>query len=365
MKITGVDLFTHRLPVTRPLVLKHITITERCGCLIKLTSESGAIGWGEAAPLPAFSSESLEEVIQQLNDLAPRLIGLNAPIALVELTDGFHPGLCTHPHAPSVQCALEMAVLNVIAAHESTSLARLLHKRSAASIPVNGLITDDPAIIESARTLLQCGFNTIKMKVGRNSVSDDIDRVRKVSEEIEGRVVLRLDANRAWQFDEAIRFAESIADFPIEYIEEPLADATRLPEFCSITGLAVALDESLIGMSSDDLLSHDYSAAVILKPTLLGGLERTAALARAAHKLDMKIVISSSFESSIGIAALAQFAAAYSSPDTAAGLDTLNRFAHDLLSESIECVQGRIDIAQTSKAARSVDESRLQKIDHG
>ncbi len=228
MKFVDAELFTYQLPLLRPLILKNATITERSGCLIKLTSESGAVGWGEAAPLPGFSSESLDEAIQQLRNLAPRLIGSNAPMALVELTDGFHPGLCTHPHAPSVQCALEMAVLNVIAAHGSTSLAQLLHKRPASSIPLNRLITDDATDCESTRALLQRGFSTIKMKVGRNPLAIDIARVHKVSDELADRAALRLDANRAWNFEDAIDFARSISDRRIEYIEEPLSDLSML-----------------------------------------------------------------------------------------------------------------------------------------
>jgi O-succinylbenzoic acid--CoA ligase len=92
---------------------------------------------------------------------------------------------------------------------------------------------------------------------------------------------------------------------------------------------------------------------------MVGGFEKSAALARTARDLGMKVVVTSCFESSVGITALAQFAAAYCEPNVAAGLDTLDRFEGDIIKEPIQTTGGRINIAQACTAARSVDEAAI------
>ena len=109
----------------------------------------------------------------------------------------------------------------------------------------------------------------------------------------------RLDANRAWGFEEALAFAEEISGVRVAYVEEPLADPGRLAELAGARGLPVALDESLVGMAPGELGRHPYAAAVVLKPTLLGGVSRTLRLAEEAKAMGAAPVVSSSYEAGV------------------------------------------------------------------
>jgi len=365
MIITAIDVFTYRLPLARPLQLKAETITERRGCLIRLHSEGDQTGWGEAAPLPGFSRESLTDTCEQLVSLRSQLVGSGIPEDAAALSGYFDHWLYKHKLAASGRFALETATLNLMAASRSISLARLLTDRPMETIQVNGLITDDLPAIECARRLSRDGYRAVKMKLGHDTIEQDVARTRDVYHELGGGVALRLDANRAWPFDDAVRFAETITDSRPEYIEEPLADPSRLQEFHARTGLRIALDESLLEFPPEKLAEYDYVSAVVLKPTLLGGLERTAALARSARKMKIKTIISSCFESSVGIAALAGMAATYNSIDSPVGLDTLSWFERDLLTEPIDRAHGRMRIGQVSRVASKIDESLLTGVSSG
>ena len=79
MKVAGFDLFEYELPLTQPIVTKDETLSSRRGFLVKLSTDSGVIGWGEIAPLPGFSRESLASVKQQTLKLKSTLIGSNLP----------------------------------------------------------------------------------------------------------------------------------------------------------------------------------------------------------------------------------------------------------------------------------------------
>jgi len=365
MTIARADIFSYDLPLVRPLPLKDHTLISRSGFLIRLVSDSEHVGWGEAAPLPGFSTESADTIVGELKDLKRLLPGRELPPNPAALTGQFHPWPSSRWWTSSVHCALEMAALNLVAAEQAIPLAKLLSERFLETIHVNGLIVDTEGVTQSTRALRRDGYRAVKLKVGRNSINVDIERTRDAFRELGSTTTLRLDANRAWSYEDACRFAAGITDCEIEYIEEPLADPDRLREFSERTGLAIALDESIGDLPPDVLPDNPHVRAVVLKPTLLGGFDRVAGWARQAKECDIKVVISSCFESSIGIAALAQLAAAFNTFNTPVGLDTLSWLEHDLLLEPIDRAHGRMRIGQLARVASQVDKAKLREITDG
>jgi O-succinylbenzoate synthase len=365
VKISSISVFAYRLPLARPLVLKSRYLTEREGLLVRVTSDSGFTSWGEAAPLPGFSRETITEARVALLAAKQELEGAELPAGIEQLDGEFRNWLGHLKLCPSAQFAIEAAGLGLLAKCGGMFLAGLLSDQPGAYVRVNGLITDDAAAADSARTFVSHDYRAVKMKVGHRTLDEDIARVHDLSHELPEGVTLRLDANRSWQFQEAVRFVEAVADCRLDYIEEPLADPSRLSELVKRTGVRVALDESLAGMTPEELSQHDYVSAIVLKPTLSSGLERTARFMRVAREMKIKAVVSSCFESAIGIAALAQFAAAHGSRDTPAGLDTLTWFKHDLLTEPLSVSGGRISIDQCAQVPDRVDMSLLTEVSDG
>jgi O-succinylbenzoate synthase len=201
------------------------------------------------------------------------------------------------------------------------------------------------------------GYRAVKLKVGRRDVSEDVEIVRRVGEILGGGVSLRLDANRAWEFEEALEFAAGVSGVRIEYIEEPLADAAGLGELAREWGLPVALDESLVGMETGDLGRHAYAGAVVLKPTLLGGVSRVVGLAERAKALGMAAILSSSYEGGVGIGALVALAASVG--EEPAGLDTYRALAEDVIEAPLPLPAPSVDVREAVEAARAVDVGRL------
>ena len=150
-----------------------------------------------------------------------------------------------------------------------------------------------------------------------------------------------------------------MSDCSIGYIEEPCASPGDLRQFINSAGLPVALDESLLELSPNALNDFADIAAVVLKPTLLGGFERAAGLARWAQECDIKVVVSSSFESSVGLGALAQFAAAFGTPGVAMGLDTARYLADDLLTEPLGTMRPTLDIRRIAAVSGAIRMDRL------
>jgi o-succinylbenzoate synthase len=279
--------------------------SERAAVLVEVRSERGAIGLGEAAPLPGMSTDTLAEVEPAIAAFARR-----API---DVAGGDAARTLVAAAPPAVRFALETALLDALGREHRVSLAALLcvpagaapaaHAGADRRAPLAAVV-DDPA---AARRAFAAGIRCFKIKL---FADDPVDRVFAIAAVTPG-ARLRIDANRSWPHRDVVGRLAALASLPIEYVEEPCRDAHRLlagPLPCRL-----ALDESLPELGPDDLVAALRSpqlAAVILKPTVLGGVSAAVALARLARSFGVAAVASHALEGPIGTAACAELALA-------------------------------------------------------
>ena len=344
MKLAGLRLYRYELPFTEPLVLKGAELYRREGILVEALGEGGVAGWGEASPLPGFSPESLDEVVRQLRGLDNAMVGREVTGDWTDPDGDFARELDAMGLAPSARFGLELALWNFWAASSGKVLPELIAARPRATVPINALISSPDHALGEAHQARSAGYEALKLKVGGRNVEDDVELVRAVREVLGGGVALRLDANRAWGLGEAERFAGAVAELDLEYVEEPLADPAQLPSLVRDHGLPVALDESLADMEPEALEDHGYARAVVLKPTLLGGISRTLRFARVASRLGMRPVVSSAYETGVGTSALVALAAGVGDEEVPAGLDTYRRLAEDVLRPRLDLPAPHVDV---------------------
>ena len=360
MRLAGFDLYRYGLRLSEPLTLKGETLRHREGLLLELPGEGGAVGWGEASPLPGFSREGLDEVAGQLRDLASSMVGREVTDDWIDPDGSFSLELDAMDLAPSVRFGFELALWNLYAASRGKSLPELVTPHPRATVPVNALISGPPdEALEEARRIRSAGYGAVKIKVGARSVEEDIALVRALNEELGDAASLRLDANRAWSLEEAVEFVRGTEGSRLEYVEEPLADPAQLPSFARTHGVPVALDESLAGMEPEALQDHGYARAVVLKPTLLGGISRTLRFASRASYLGIKPVMSSAYETGVGTAALVALAAGIGDEEIPAGLDTYRQLGGDVLRPSLDLPAARVDVRVLMDTRREIDRRLL------
>ena len=363
MKLAGFGLYGYKLPLSEPLALKGIFLHYREGLLLELTGEGGAVGWGEASPLPGFSRESLEEAAGQLRDLASSMMGREIPADRLDPDGSFAHEMDVMDLAPSVRFGFELALWDLCAAARGRALAELVAPRPRPMVPVNALISGSPdKAFEGARRARRAGYEAVKLKLGGRAVEEDVQLVRALNEELGDAVALRLDANRAWTLEVAERFVCAAANLRFEYVEEPLADPTLLGAFARDYEVPVALDESLAGMEPEALEDHGYARAVVLKPTLLGGISRTLRFAGLASRLGMQTVISSAYETGVGTAALVALAAGVDDEEAPAGLDTYRRLSTDVLRVPLDLPAPRVDVFAMAGVRREIDRRLLRRV---
>lgn len=325
MVVTSATCFAYHLPLAAPLTVDGRTLRERRGALLRLEGEGGAVGWGEAAPLPGFSAESRTEAVEALRDRARALPGTTVPEQEDRLPRRGAPG-----DPPSVRFALQSALLELRAAEDGLSVPTLLGARSTA-VSLNALVGREAGDVSATgERLRRAGYRAVKLKVGRAAPDRDAARVCALRRGLGAEVALRLDANRAWALEDALAFAEALGDpGDIEYIEEPLVDPGRLAEFTDRTGLPVALDESTRELDPSSLSPDMPVGGVVLKPTLLGGLSEARQWVRWAERVGASVVMSAAYESGVGTRMLGALAAAWSG--SPAGLSPYTSLADDVL----------------------------------
>ncbi len=349
MKIADFILYRYTLPLARPIVVKGLELTERSGFVIRLADENGHCGFGEVSPLPRFSLENLETAELQLRSLHYSLSGKEIPRDLEELSYGFTRWLERFKLVPSVRFGFETAVLNLIADSLQVPLRGVISDTYRNSLSLNGLLSGEKnEILKQAARLRQEGYKAVKLKVGQCPLREEIRLVRDVRERIGDDVAMRLDANRAWSVNDALIFLQGVSSCGIDYVEEPVKEYRMLVTLCNKTDppVSVALDESLMELTPEELTHLPNLKAIVLKPTLLG-FERSMQFARRALSIGIIPVVSSGFETSIGLIVLAELAAVLNTDDIPVGLDTTDWFKDDLLVEPLKIRRGQLSLSNS------------------
>lgn len=340
MKIVA-SLFRFRLPLKRPLAIKSETILHRKGLLLKLEDETGSAGWGEVSPLPGFSGESLMQAEESLDFLLPRFTRKTFPDDFSSFARQLQSIGGKKLLFPSVRFGLEMAFLMLQGCRQRCSPAKLVARHPAPEVPVNALLSKHSGE-NSVTQLLDAGYRTIKLKVGGENPAAEIERVRRISKQVAGRALLRLDANQAFSLREATTFTRAVKDYPVEYFEEPLQNPAELEMFARQTGFPLALDESILKYDLNFLEKIPGVRAFVYKPGIYGGVQDVLEIARAARQRGTSLVVSSAFQTGLSVYFLANLAAALDQKPIAMGLGTLNYFREPLFEGLPKPANGKI-----------------------
>ncbi len=361
MKLTAFRSYRYALPFKRPIDIHGIAVSQREGLMIRLTCSGGVDGFGEVVPLAGWSRENLKEAYDQIQFLKSSLTGEHIPGGIERLGGKFESWLEGMQLGSSVRFGLEMAVLNLTANSNNVPLFKVISDVGRGQVRINGLLQGTRYdVVREAKKLKEDGFTTVKLKVG-GAVEGNIDKVNAVSEVLAGEVLLHLDANRSWDIEDAIKFGKGIDFGCVTYIEEPLKDIRQIPEFYKETLIPVALDESLLEMTFPDIQSIEGVDVVVVKPTLLGGIEKSVEIIQQARAVGLQTVVSSAFESGLGLLTLANLAGC-TSRDDEAGLDTVKYFRQDLLKEKLVIQNGKIDVSQRLVREEDINFGLLEEV---
>ncbi|CAI8583567.1 unnamed protein product [Vicia faba] len=296
----------------------------REGFILSLILEDGSVGFGEVAPLE-IHKENLVDAEYQLRFLIHVMKQVDISNFLSLLKGSFsywiwnELGILPSSIFPSVRCGLEMAILNAIADSKGSNLLDILNPSTnvnrkcekPSEVPICALLDSNKSAAEVANiasALVKEGFSAIKLKVarGRDPVQD-ATVIQEIRKKVGCQIIIRVDANRNWTYEEAMKFGSLAKDCNLQYIEEPVQDEDDILKFCEESGLPVALDETIDEIQENPLkkllkFTRPGIVAVVIKPSVVGGFENAGLIAQWAHQHGKMAVVSSAFESTPSVA---------------------------------------------------------------
>ena len=278
--------------------------TTRKICLVHLY-EGDRHGVGECAPLPDLSCDALpdQEYASILNKVCEDFCQ-SGEIDDDSLRD-----------YPSMLFGLETALLNL---QNGDRLFDTAFSRGETGIPINGLVWmgNHDEMLQRLEDKLEKGFRCIKLKIGAIDFDQELDLIRRIRDRFSfHEVELRVDANGAFPYDEALYKLELLSQYNIHSIEQPIKAGqwAFMADLCRESPLPIALDEELIGVNDPAMKRHMLNIIkpryIILKPSLHGGMAGCREWIETARDLGIGSWITSALESNIGLNAIAQFAA--------------------------------------------------------
>jgi len=323
MKITDIELGMLRVPLKTPFKTALRTVDTVEDIVVLVRTDSGHTGYGEAPATAVITGDTHGSIIEAINTfIKPRLIGqdisnLNRICALIE---------SSMERNTSAKAAVEIAIYDLWAQLHGAPLYQML----GGGDPV---ITTDITIsvdyidkmVADSLSALERGFESLKIKVGKD-IGLDIERVKAIHAAVEGRALLRLDANQGWTAKQAVYAMNALenAGVVLELLEQPVKanDLAGMKYVTERVNTPVMADESVFSPHQVfELIQHGAADIINIKLMKTGGISNAIKIADIAALYGVPCMIGCMLESSISVAAAVHLAAAKSDAISKVDLD--------------------------------------------
>ena len=369
MKLRSIEPFAASLPMKKPVTMAGETVTRADNVFVRLETDNGIVGWGEAASAPTMTGETTASMMAAIVHMRPTLIG-RAADDFAAISAAMDDAMYGNSGA---KAAIEIALHDAAARAAGRPLYTLFGDKRRSRMAVLAVIgsTDQAADLREARERWAAGYRAFKIKVGLAPPEADAARTQAVCRLLKTQAetqnepcLVSADANQGFGVDEALRYVAGLADCGLDFFEQPVRaeNLDGMARIAAATDVAIGADEGI--HSFEDIERHHArgaAAGVSLKAIKLGGLRALFEACRLCDRLGMKVNIScKTGESSVASAAALHVAAA--APALAWGLTlTSSGLAEDVVREPLRIEGGHAAVPEGIGLGIEVDEQRLQR----
>jgi o-succinylbenzoate synthase len=312
--IQDVQAYLVEVPLAKEWQISLYSSQTRQHLVVKVTSAAGVSGLGEASPSPAFMGEYGEAMVIVVEKLLkPALVGLSALDLekIHSLMDGTIHG------NTAAKAAVDIALHDLIGKALEVPVYDLLGGRYREGVPLTWVVGIKPLkeVLAEVRRYVDKGYKTLKIKLGR-SPAEDLEVIRQVRKEVGDDIAIRVDANQAYTFDQAVRLFKRMEKYEIESIEQPLLahDLKGMRSLAEILDTPVMADEAVFTPADAFQVARERAADIInIKIGKVGGLYPAQKIASIAQAAGITCTVGSNLELEPGISASLHFALAASS----------------------------------------------------
>lgn len=366
MRIERVELVPYALPFARPYVTARGRLERREMILVRLRTDSGIEGLGEAVPLSLRGGDDIVKVAKRLRRAARRLV--DADVSDFEGEEPLRAAVDALVHAAAGRrlpapagAALEMALFDLAGKAAGLPVWRLLRGEAADPVPCNATLAAGPPaeVAAAARSWAERGFRSFKLKLG---VGDDLRQVEAVRAELGREALIRVDANGSWTREDAIAILARLEPLGIELAEQPTARLRDMAAVAEATGIPIAADESVANRKQAERAARagacDFVTVKLAKSGGVGGL--------AAIAGELPVYLSSALDGPVGIAAAGHSAQAiyreHTDPGIDHGLATQLLFGDTIAARECELRDGALLLPEWPGLGVEIDEGALARL---
>jgi muconate cycloisomerase len=360
VKIRRLEPIAVRLPMRRSVKMAGELVSAAHNVLVRLETEDGIVGWGEAASAPLMTGETVASMVRAVEQIAPALSVVD------DAQDAQARMQLALPGNHGAKAAIDIAIHDALGKGAGKPVYELLGGARRESVPLLWTLATGVAAgdIEEALERRRAGYGFFKIKVGIEPAEQDAARTVAICRELRGAGLVCADANQGWSRDQALRYVRSIEHVDLAFIEQPVAanDVEGMAQVAAASRVPVAFDEGVRDL--DDIRRHHAARAAAggsLKTIKLGGLGQVMAAARLCHSLGMKVNLSCKIaESGIAAAALLHVAASVRAADW--GISPTSHYLEDdLLAAPLRIVNGRADVPRGPGLGIEVREKEIER----
>ncbi len=360
MKIKAIEIFKFDLPLTSPFRISLGTLNAANDVLIKVHTDNGLVGFGEACPFPPITGETQDTNLSMARSIREMLIGRN-PLAIESLVAEMGP--MAHSN-PSVVAAYDMALFDILGKAAGLPVFRLLggDKTSFETDITTGIDTPELMAAEAKRHAAN-GYKNLKAKVGLDP-DEDVARIKAIREAIGPDIRLRIDANQGWSVSQAIYALKRMEPFRIQLVEQPVVawDTVGLKAVRTESPIPIMADEALfLPADAVKLIRADACDTFNIKLMKAGGVLNSVRIAHIADAANIRCMVGCMLDSKIALTAAAHVVASQKNI-IYADLDGNADHVVDPIVGGMTVKGGVISLPETPGLGVDVDPAFLKKL---
>lgn len=362
MQIKTIEPIAVSLPMLKPVIMAGEEVRRADNVLVRIESDNGLVGWGEAASAPVMTGDTLESIVSAVHYLSSALRNRDGDDIAGALTamDGRMYG------NQGAKAAIEIALHDLTGRATGKPVHALLGGKKRSRMPLLGVIGggDYDGDLRDTEKKKAAGFTAYKIKVGIDTPENDAARTRDICKVLGSGILISADANQGFTTEQALIYVRAVKGSGLNFFEQPVAadDLAGMAAVAAATDIAIGADEGIHSLE-DIKRHHERKAAggVSLKAIKLGGIRAVTDAGRLCDRLGMNVNIScKTGELSIACAAALHVASVI--PNIAWGLTlTHTSLAEDVTAQPIPTAKGHVNSLDRPGLGVDVDEDRIRK----
>ncbi|MCO4844409.1 MAG: dipeptide epimerase [Sulfurovum sp.] len=347
MKISNIRTSTLKAPLKNPFITSLRRVDALEDLVVIVECDDGSVGYGEGAPTPIITGETMGSMVATIEHIKPFIIGLEIE-DFDSILNNIHTRILKNTTAKS---ALEIALYDLKAKSEKQPLFKMLGgTQTIFKTDITISMGEIEKMISDSLDAVNLGYDTLKIKIGDNP-QKDVERIIAIHDALDDNIILRLDANQGWTAQESVELLHALEkrDIIAEFIEQPVAadDIEGLRYIKERVQTPLLADESIFSVKdARRLLEMQAIDYVNIKLAKTAGITQALQLSDLSAEFGVKCMIGCMLEGPISVAAGVHVASAKADIITMLDLDAVSLLASHPVDTSIVFNESKIRLSE-------------------